>query len=408
MARRLGDEGTLAHALSRANFVDITPEAARNGVEANTEVIGLARKLGDRELEVRSHVLRLNNHLALGDIPAVDRDLDTYVRLATELRQPTYLWHIPILRGMRAMIDGRFEEAEELALEARAGGRARRRAPGAAVLRDAGADHLPPAGPLGRDRRDASPTWPSATRRCAPGASPRPPILADLGRLDEARDRVRAARRGRLRGHPPGRAMGDLPRAADRRRRRASATPSGPGSCASASPRTAGWSSSPVARPPPAARSPATSAWPPRPPGTPRPPIADYEEAIAMSRSMGDRPFTAESAIELARVLLGRGGARRRRAGRGAARPLARRRPEAADGGNLGAGAGAEARGPGAERDRRRGHDRGRDRRGRAGAPRRPLLRRSRRQRDDPVQRHRELDRDDRAPRRRALARGPA
>ena len=35
--------------------------------------------------------------------------------------------------------------------------------------------------------------------------------------------------------------------------------------------------------------------------------IADYEEAIAMSRRMGDRPFTAESAIELARVLLGRG-----------------------------------------------------------------------------------------------------
>ena len=35
--------------------------------------------------------------------------------------------------------------------------------------------------------------------------------------------------------------------------------------------------------------------------------IADYEEAIAMSRRMGDRPFTAESSIELARVLLGRG-----------------------------------------------------------------------------------------------------
>ena len=36
--------------------------------------------------------------------------------------------------------------------------------------------------------------------------------------------------------------------------------------------------------------------------------VADYEEAIAMSRRMGDRPFTAESSIELARVLLRRGG----------------------------------------------------------------------------------------------------
>jgi class 3 adenylate cyclase len=35
--------------------------------------------------------------------------------------------------------------------------------------------------------------------------------------------------------------------------------------------------------------------------------ISDYEEAIATSRRMGDRPFMAESSIDLARVLLGRG-----------------------------------------------------------------------------------------------------
>jgi eukaryotic-like serine/threonine-protein kinase len=85
-------------------------------------VIELARKVGDRELELRAHVLRLAGHLALGDIPAVDRNLEDYARLAAELRQPQHLWHVPLLRGMRAMIDGRFEEAERFAEEARVGG----------------------------------------------------------------------------------------------------------------------------------------------------------------------------------------------------------------------------------------------------------------------------------------------
>jgi class 3 adenylate cyclase len=122
MARRLEDDPTLAFTLSRAAFVEVDPEAARRTVEVQTEVLELARKVGDRELELRAHVLRLAGHLGLGEIAAVDADLESYARLAAELRQPQHLWHVPLLRGMRAMIDGRFDEAERLAGEARAAG----------------------------------------------------------------------------------------------------------------------------------------------------------------------------------------------------------------------------------------------------------------------------------------------
>ncbi|MGH2982347.1 MAG: protein kinase domain-containing protein [Solirubrobacterales bacterium] len=122
MARRLGDERTLAFTLSRGAFIDLEPDGARQLVEIQTEVIELARRVGDRELELRAHVLRLAGHLSLGDVAAVDRDLEVYARLASELRQPQHLWHVPLLRGMRATIDGRFDAAEEFAAEARAGG----------------------------------------------------------------------------------------------------------------------------------------------------------------------------------------------------------------------------------------------------------------------------------------------
>ena len=160
-ARRSGWRGGSAtrapsrHALSRANFIDATPEAARNGVEMNTEVIGAgAEAAATASWRCVRTCCGSTTICILGDIPAVDRDLDTYVRLATELRQPSFLWHIPLLRGMRAMIDGRFEEAEELALEARAGGERAGEPLAQQFVAHPGADDLPPAGPAGGDRRD--------------------------------------------------------------------------------------------------------------------------------------------------------------------------------------------------------------------------------------------------------------
>ena len=305
MARRLGDEGTLAHTLSRANFIDATPEAARNGVETDTEVIGLARKLGDRELEVRSHVLRLNNHLALGDIPAVDRDLDAYVRLATELRQPSFLWHIPLLRGMRAMIDGRFEEAEELALEARAGGE---RAGEPLAQQFFAIQALTIYRQQGRLAEIADAVAELAQRYPAVRAwsVAKAAVLADLGRPDEARADFELLAEDDFARIPQDAqwaisnallieaafGLGDAERARFLRHRldpyRGLVVVAGRSAAARG----------------PVARYLGLAA---ETTGDTETAIADYEEAIAMSRRMGDRPFTAESSIELARVLLGRG-----------------------------------------------------------------------------------------------------
>src|ERR671917_1044759 len=82
MARRLGDERTLAAVISRANIIDMGPDSAREGIASNTEALHLARRAGDRELELRSHVLRLRDHLQLGDIASVDSELEAYAKLA--------------------------------------------------------------------------------------------------------------------------------------------------------------------------------------------------------------------------------------------------------------------------------------------------------------------------------------
>jgi eukaryotic-like serine/threonine-protein kinase len=120
VARRIGDQQTLAIALSRRQF-DLTSSPAER-LEMATELLEIAERAGAEEMVLRSHAYRLNNMLMLGDIDGVDRELEIYSRLAQKLRQPQHLWHIPALRGMRATMDGRFDDAEELAAEALAGG----------------------------------------------------------------------------------------------------------------------------------------------------------------------------------------------------------------------------------------------------------------------------------------------
>ncbi|MCD6015404.1 MAG: hypothetical protein K0R41_32 [Geminicoccaceae bacterium] len=123
MARRIDDSESLALALVRRQFTGGTgPEETHRRLRESSELHDLAKRRSDLELEVRAHVYRLNDRLVLGDIRGVDADLAAYERLAAELRQPQFLWHIPLLRGMRALIDGRFDDAEALAAEALAGG----------------------------------------------------------------------------------------------------------------------------------------------------------------------------------------------------------------------------------------------------------------------------------------------
>ena len=124
MARRVDDPESLALALIRRQFTGaVGPEQTRRRLVESNELHDLAKARGDRELELRAHVYRLTGRLALGDVRDVDAELAAVDRLAGELRQPQWRWNVPMLRAMRALIDGRFDAAEELAGEALAAGR---------------------------------------------------------------------------------------------------------------------------------------------------------------------------------------------------------------------------------------------------------------------------------------------
>jgi class 3 adenylate cyclase len=123
MARRVGDDRGIALALVARQFgAGNEPDGARKRLAEAEEMFELARRMGEPALEVRAHAYRGRAFLELGEIDAVDRELAEYQRLAAKLRQPQHLWHVPLLRGMRALMEGRFDDAERLGREALEGG----------------------------------------------------------------------------------------------------------------------------------------------------------------------------------------------------------------------------------------------------------------------------------------------
>ena len=126
LARRLRDPATLAAVLYDRHLAiwgADRAESARERLTMATEVVRLAERTGDRAMALRGRGLRRTDLLELGDVAGFDADLAAAERTAQELGQLHYHWQLPLARATRAMLAGRFAEAEEQAAKGLAIGR---------------------------------------------------------------------------------------------------------------------------------------------------------------------------------------------------------------------------------------------------------------------------------------------
>ncbi len=84
----------------------------------STELLTLAREAGDLELELQGHAWLVVDLLEHGYWGAVDAQIDAFTAGAERLRQPLYVWNAAVWRAMRALLEGRLEQADRLAAEA--------------------------------------------------------------------------------------------------------------------------------------------------------------------------------------------------------------------------------------------------------------------------------------------------
>lgn len=130
LARRSGDAVTQAYVATAQHFaswdspdVDWRLGVANEGVE-------LARRAGEKDLEMVARLWRLLDLLEKGDVSRWEQELDDIEQVSLALRQPRPLSFSATLRAMRALWCGRFDEVEALWQKALAiGERAQDRAP---------------------------------------------------------------------------------------------------------------------------------------------------------------------------------------------------------------------------------------------------------------------------------------
>ena len=133
LAENTGERDTLLVALAARAWSLLGPDHVEERLRVATELLRIAEESGDRPMVLYGHEFRMGVFLALGDIPAADREIDAAARVAEEMHLPVYSWFATWWRGSRALCDGRFAEAERLREEALALGQ-RIQHPGAMAI----------------------------------------------------------------------------------------------------------------------------------------------------------------------------------------------------------------------------------------------------------------------------------
>jgi tetratricopeptide (TPR) repeat protein len=112
MARRLGDDAVLARALLCHRAGRAEPEQLPERLAEAEEMVEAARRTADPEMELESRRLWLIDQLEAGDLAAADQNRQALEALNDELAEPLYRWYTAMWRAMRALFDGRLEDAE--------------------------------------------------------------------------------------------------------------------------------------------------------------------------------------------------------------------------------------------------------------------------------------------------------
>ncbi len=120
LARESGDERTLLEVLHAAMAAMMDYVDPHERLPLNLEQEALARRFHDRPRELRARLRLVFDYLVMGDIGLADARAQAFDALARQLRQDRFQWFIPSWRAMRAIFEGRFEDAEQLLDEAAA------------------------------------------------------------------------------------------------------------------------------------------------------------------------------------------------------------------------------------------------------------------------------------------------
>jgi class 3 adenylate cyclase/tetratricopeptide (TPR) repeat protein len=119
IARALDDPATFVQAvLGWVMGAGSGPDTVAERMQLLGEAAQVAEMLGDREQLLDLQVFMIIDRFEHGERSELDEAIGSYMRLATELRQPRHIWYGHVLQATQEMLEGRLAEAERLSTQA--------------------------------------------------------------------------------------------------------------------------------------------------------------------------------------------------------------------------------------------------------------------------------------------------
>jgi tetratricopeptide (TPR) repeat protein len=117
MARRIGDDLTLAFALSCAQLATTGPDTTEQSALWLKTLFRLSDRAGETVMTLAARSRHIDVLLELDDLAAADIAIEALERLAHESRDRLAAAFVPLHRARRAALEGRFEDAHALVAE---------------------------------------------------------------------------------------------------------------------------------------------------------------------------------------------------------------------------------------------------------------------------------------------------
>ncbi len=115
IARRIGKPGVLAYALSGRHWSLGAAERLEERLPTSRELLAVSMRAGLKDFQSDGHASLHFDLLEKGDAAGARAQLEGYVALAKQTREPAALWLSVVYQGLWAILEGRFEDAERLA-----------------------------------------------------------------------------------------------------------------------------------------------------------------------------------------------------------------------------------------------------------------------------------------------------
>jgi hypothetical protein len=118
MARRVGEDETLAFALACGHTAVFDPARIDARLRIATELVEVGARAGQPQLELSGHVQRACDLLELARVAEARSESAAAAALVSELGQPMARYFVIWLQSTLALVEGRLDDAERLSTEA--------------------------------------------------------------------------------------------------------------------------------------------------------------------------------------------------------------------------------------------------------------------------------------------------